>query len=288
MKITVSIYNLEQLNNRISKLDFALLNIPKYSLLYEDLDLDAAISICKKNNKGYIIALNKILHEGDLASYKDLIKKYKDSECLFYVTDLGLANILIKEGLESRTIYNPETMIANYLDLSIYQDLGFNAMAMSEEITLSDLKLSYEKTKAPLFYLGFGYRMMFYSKRHLITTYQKKIGNTDIIENSYLKEEKRNDYYPVIENNNGTMIFRSYLISLIPYFDEINFLKYFHLESFRIDEDTFDNVLDLVYKLNNNIISKDFAIDSINEMNLNIQEGFIFNDSVYQKEVLKK
>ena len=49
MKITCSIYTLKQLNKFAKYIDCAVLNTKKYSLVYEDLDLDKAILFIPDN-----------------------------------------------------------------------------------------------------------------------------------------------------------------------------------------------------------------------------------------------
>ena len=288
MRIVSSIYNLKQLNKFIGYIDSALL-MTQYSLIYEDdFDLDKAISLCLNNNVEPILAINKIMHPNDINEISIFIDKYKDKNILFYASDLGVANIAIKKGIINKFIFNPETMITNYLDLDIYQSYGFKALAMSLEIPINDVKDSYLKTNANMIYQIFGHRLMFYSKRKLISLYEKKNNDSYIKNEMYLREVTRNDYLPVIENKNGTFIYRSYLISLLDNLDKLEFLEYGYLESLYLDDAIYLKVLKIYHSYLNNEISKDKAINLLNELKLNIEDGFTYKDSVYQKEELKR
>ena len=153
---------------------------------------------------------------------------------------------------------------------------------MSLEIPLNDVNNSINDNS--IFYQIFGHRIMFYSNRKLVSLYEEK-ANIKVSNNHlYLKEATRDDYLPIIENENGTMIYRPYCISLLKEKDIISKFKYGYMESLYLDDDIFLKVL-IEYK---NAISKnniDESIANINNLGLNIEEGFTYKDSIYQKEL---
>lgn len=283
MRITTSVYNLKQLNKFIEYIDAAILNNKDTSLIYEDLDLDKAILLCKNNNVLPIIAINKMLYPNDLKFIEGFMSKYKDN--LFLATDIAVYMIAKKIGIVDRVIFDPQTMITNHLDLNEYNDLGFDAVAMSLEIPLSDVNASIEENKNNLFYQIFGHRLMFYSKRKLISLYEEKANIKASRSNLYLKESTRSDYIPTIENLNGTMMYRHYLISLLDNYEIIKKFKYGYLEPLYISDDIFIKVLEIYKQLNDSLISIVDAKIEINKLGLNIQDGFTYQDSVYQKEL---
>ncbi|MCR5231525.1 MAG: U32 family peptidase, partial [Acholeplasmatales bacterium] len=174
MHFATSIYTLEQLNNLKDKIEYAILMQDKTSLNYKDLDLDKALEFCKNNNIKTIIGMDKLFTPTNIDLVSIFFDKYQNLCDYFYITDLGVCNIAIKKKIENKVIFDPKTMVCNSLDLKIYSDLGFRAIGLSSEITIKDLMDIYSKTKANIFYQVFGYRLMFYSKRHLISLYEKK------------------------------------------------------------------------------------------------------------------
>ena len=95
--------------------------------------------------------------------------------------------------------------------------------------------------------------------------------------------EKRKDKYPLLETNLGTYIYRSYQLSLIKHIKELN-LKYAYFESRFIEFDTYLKVLKIYNKYLNDEINLDEAVNYISTLELNIEDGFTYKDSVYQKE----
>ena len=286
MNLVTSIYKIEDINLLKDYLDYALINVPKYSINYKDIDVDKAIKLCDENNIKVILSINRIMHPGDLNNVEELINKYKNNDILFYIADLGVLNILKKYDLLNKTIYNPETMITNYLDLKLYNDMVL-ACGVSNEITLEDLKNMYDKTNSNIFYQGFGLRLMFYSRRKLISLYGNKNNTTYPKENVYLREITRTDYMPIIENEENTLIYRPYYISLLDKLNELKFVKFLYIESFNIDMDLFKDINRIFYESvkNDKLL---YVLPEFNSLKLNIEDGFIYKDSVYQKEELKK
>lgn len=285
MKLAVSIYNLSQLNKRISYIDCAILNTKEYSLIYEEsIDLQKAISICNRSNVTPIIAMNRMVHPNEIAYFESELKKFIDSNVLFLITDIGLANIAKRLNIINRVIFDPQTMITNKCDLALYSSFNFDALSMSLEFPLKDVIESINEVNASLIYQIFGHRLMFYSKRSLISLYEEKANIKTSKNHLLLRESTRDDFIPVIENENGTMMFRSYIISLLKHKNEIDLLKYGYLESTYIDDSIFLKALKIYSAINKNEMELSEALKKLEELNLNINDGFTYKDSVYQKE----
>jgi putative protease len=286
MRLITSIYEKEQLEYLKDSLDLALLESKEASLNYKNLDLDYAISFYMDNHMGIALSMDKIYQPKTIKEAEEFLKKYKDIVDYFYVTDLGVCNLAIKLGIENKIIFDPKTMITNSLDFSIYASYGFHALGISSEITLEDCNTIIHKCNKNSFYQVFGLRLMFYSKRHLISLYSKKNNEEYPKEDVYFREATRSDYFPGFENINGTVMYRSYYISLLKELSQMKDFTYGYLESYRVDNDTVKKVLD-IYK--NAIDGKniDELISEFNSLNLNVEDGFTYKDSVYQKEELK-
>ena len=116
-----------------------------------------------------------------------------------------------------------------------------------------------------------------------MTEYWKKIGSDNLV----LKESTRDDIMPIIENKNGTLVYRSYILNLFKNINQLQFIKYAYLDSLKIDNDKYIKALKCFYDFKNNKISFDEGIDILNSLGLDYEDGFLYKDSVYQKEELK-
>lgn len=282
----VSIYDNESLIKYSPYVDGVILYIPKLAITYFDLDLDNALDYLKDKNKIIILGINKIMHPNDLDMAINFINKYLNYNLLFYVSDIGLMKYARDNNISSRFIYNPETMITNGIDLNLYnEELKPKAISMSLEITIDDFMKATKDFKGNLFYPIFGTHLMFYSNRRLITLYEIKNKETYPKTNLYLRESTRSDLFPIIETEYGTAIYRGYLICYLKYLNELN-LKYEYIESLYINSEVMIEALKCFNEYKRDL---DYtkAINKINSLNLNIEDGFSINDSVYLKEELK-
>lgn len=282
MNIVASVYNISEIEKLNNLATFVLIPVEGFQSS-EGLDVIEAIKLCESYNIKPILKLDAMIHEYMLDSFKETIIKYMNYQVLFYITDLGAAKILIDLGLVDRTIFNPYTLITNHLDAKVYNDLGFNAISMSLEITVNDVIKTINCGINNLFYQVFGHHLMFHSKRMLVSLYEKKENLTIKKDNMHLIEEKRSDKYPLLENKLGTYIYRSYQVSLIKHIKELD-LKYAYFESRFIEFDTYINVLNVYNDYLKDKITLDEAINKLSSLDLHIEDGFTYKDSVYQKE----
>lgn len=284
--ITISIYDNESLELYSDYIDAAILMVKDYAITYQNLDLEKALELCENKNIIPILGINRIMHPSDIDNIIDFINKYHNQNVLFYVSDIGLLEYAKKNNISNKFIYNPETMITNGIDLKMYNNEFMpNAIGMSLEITIEDFIHATKDFDGSLFYQIFGTHLMFYSNRRLISLYEDKNNTKYPHEKLYLKEITRNDLFPIIENDYGTQIYRSYSICYLKYLNQLN-LKYEFIESLYLDKKIMVEVLKIIkaFKFDNDL-SK--AMASIKSLNININDGFSLKDSVYQKEELK-
>ena len=80
---------------------------------------------------------------------------------------------------------------------------------------------------------------------------------------------------PIIENDNGYFVYRSYFISLLDEMKNLSFLKYAYFESLTLKDEELYQVLKS-YKENNG--------DLLGKLNLDIKDGFAYLDTIHVKE----
>lgn len=284
--LTASIYDNEALELYAEYIDSAILMVNNYAITYQNLDLDKAIALCQNKNILPILGINRIMHPNDIDNVIEFIKKYQNQGVLFYVSDLGVLEYAKENNISNLFIYNPETMITNGIDLRLYNEaLSPNAIGMSLEITISDYLHATKGFEGSLFYQIFGTHLMFYSNRKLISLYEDKNNTVYPHDNLYLREATRNDLFPVLENEYGTQIYRSYAICYLEYLSQLN-LKYEFIETLYIDKNIMVEILKAIktFKTDNDLAK---VMATINSLGIDIKDGFSLKDSVYQKEELK-
>lgn len=271
--------NLNEAKNLSPYSDFFLVGVLNYTGVHNHPFFIPELWELKKIKANIILRLDNMVFEKDILGLEELINECKD-DFYYYVSDLGLVELLAENNLIHKTIYDPKTMITNHLDAKYYYDLGLAGVGISNEITLNDAKVSADLNS---FYQVFGYRLMYVSKRKAVKLYLERKNVPYSNQNLKIVEVSRNEAYPIFEDNNGDYIYRDYVINLMKEFKETSF-KYNLLESLLIPETKYLEVCQLYYRLAHNEITTEEALTIFNQLELVAKDGFSYQDSVYQKE----
>ncbi len=276
--ITVNPRNLEEAKILAPYIDCYLIGLedfsPKFLNPFSFSDFKELFNL----NKKIILRLDRLVLEKELNKYLDLIDSLKEYDLLYYITEQGLLNKFIKDKKTNLVIYDPFTMLTNYEDGLTYYNLGLDSISPSLEIPYKDI-LNF---KMPLFYLAFGRRLMFYSKRQLLSLYKEKANLDFSLDNLYIVEEKRDDKYLIFEDE-GTYIYRSYFINNIPLIKENKYIKYHFIDSLSLEPNTY---LEIVKRTKEYLDDKLNILDFnniIKSLNLVIEDGFTYQDTIYIK-----
>lgn len=214
-----------------------------------------------KNNQKMYVLINSFVHEENIsdisAFFKELIKIQVDG---IIINDLTIYVLAKQFQLDHLIIYQPGTFNTDSFSVDYFSQRKILGITLSREITLSEIQqMVGHQSSIEFSLIVHGYLDMFYSKRKLISRYleHKHINGKDIKNNVHLRlneEIRPNDYYPILEDEYGTHIFRSKkLISV----DELKQLKeklhmIFLERIFMSDEEYYDSI-----KLYKNNISKE-------------------------------
>ena len=275
MKLVCNLNNMNELSKLAPYADFILLK-------RELCTLDNLRKI-KAQNLVPILDYSLMVTPFEIEKLTKEIMTFKDEDCLFYITDLGLAHILKEANLITRTIYDPITMLTNSLDVNEYASYGFKALGLSNEITIEDTKNIVLNSVCPLFIQVFGHRLMFHSRRKLTSLYAEKLNVTFEQKNMVIKEATREDYFPIEETKNGTYIYRSYAINMLEKLKELD-IDFIFLNSYRIVFSTYLEVVKIYADYLEDKLNLAEALEKFRSLNVHTEDGFMYTDSVYNKE----
>lgn len=291
MQIISTIKSFSHFKDIVDYTDGVILKNKDFSSYGDTLCYEEMIDVIKyanKHNKKVFLDISVMLYDELLSDVEKYILNTKDYDVYYVYFDIGLYNILKKYNVESSGIYDPKTLITNSLDFNLYSTLNMHALGVSLEIPLCDVLKINEVKESRIWYRVFGYHQMFYSARHLISTYSKfSKTSIELNDNLYLKEETRDDKYPIVQNNHGTTIFRPYVINMIKEANNIKNLDYIYLDSYKITEEVYNKILKLYYDVLYKNTDPIFADSLIKEL-VYTEDGFIYEDSVYVKAEVKR
>lgn len=126
----------------------------------------------------------------------------------FIINDLGLVQYLKKFNVN--VVYDNITLNTNYETLNILSELGISSAVLGREITLEEINEISERTNINTIVHIQGMFPIFSSIRKLVENYEKAKNMTVSKEELSLLQRDRDAKYPIIENNNGVIMFSSY------------------------------------------------------------------------------
>lgn len=232
MKIAVTPFSVSSIKN-LSKAgaDIFILGNEKYAnrLVYSfsTMEITEAKNVTTLLGKELYINVNIIVHNNDLEemeTFLNFVKEIGVDGIIF--GDLGVYMIAKRLEIETKLIYNPETLNTNYYDTHFWNKKGIKGLTISKEITLDDINEICDKKQTEISIVGHGHLNMFHSRRPLIENFFKytKEEYNKFINNRNLRivEEIRNEAYPIFQDVHGTHIFRE---KALESYQEIGILK---------------------------------------------------------------
>jgi putative protease len=250
MRLVARLKNLNEIEKLINlRVDCFLVDTP-LAIRAINKDLFNHLDKIKSFGKDIYLLINKMIHEDDIENAKEILEIAKEIGVSgIVVGDITLMVLADEFGLKNKVIYQPGTMNTSSFDNEYFFLKQIKGITISKEITLEEIKKIFENKKTELSLVGHGYLDMFYSKRKLISNYfiYKSNDKKNIVDNDSfkLKEEMRPDsFYPILEDEAGTHIFRDKALNSFAEFNELKMgLDDFFIERiFMSDEEYYDSI----------------------------------------------
>lgn len=232
-----------------------------------------------KNIKIYI-SLNKNMFNKDLKELTNFLKevdKLNIDGIFFY--DLSILNIAKNINLKTNLVWNQNYFVNNYETCNYYYDKDIKYGVISNEITKEEIEKLVKNTKMNMFINVFGYQMMSYSKRKLISNYFRFIKNINLKKCHKLIENSRT--FIIKEEKYGTCFLSDYVLCYVDYLNYFNNIgiKGIILNEDNIEKDKFLNIIK-IYK--DSIYSKDLNFNKIKQIVPNVSIGFLNKKTIFK------
>lgn len=231
-----------------------------------NLNINQIKKIKKQTDKEIFIKIDKNIFNKDLEKLKQNlieIDKLNINGIMFY--DLSVMSIAKNLNLKTPLIWNQNYFVTNYKTCKYYEKEGIQGAVISSEITKEEILEIRKNTKLTLFVNIFGYQMMAFSKRKLITNYFKYLKKKNLKKKNYIIEKDKK--YRIIETKEGTIILSDKILNGIKYKQlfEDNNINYLILDQTMIKDRSFLKTLDII----NNNKQEEIPIENTDELFLN-------------------
>ncbi|XMB85154.1 U32 family peptidase [Mycoplasmatota bacterium WC44] len=234
-------------------------------------------------NKNVYVNLDRVIHEDELDKLESFLNELKKINVDgIYFSDLSIFTISEDLGLIDKLIYNPGTLVTNYVDVQFYLTLGIKRVCLSREITLEDINEIMNHTK-DVEVIIHGKLNMFYSKRKLLTnffSYTKQ----KIEKKGHLIEEIRDEKYPIIEDETGTHIFQGNTLNSFKELSEFNDITV-RIDGYLFDQEYVEDVLNIYNEIRNGMNSSEaFNNYSVKYDSDELFSGYYYKETNYMKK----
>ena len=162
------------------------------------------------------VLLNRLYRETELTDLQEILNRLADvrPERIWFADPAVLS--LCDAALRSRLVYRPETLMTSCADIRFWEETGIRGVSVSPLLTAEELYRIAESEPGAEFVIH-GHLLMSVSARKLLSSWAEQYDKTLPDEALFLREETRNDRYPIKETAHGTMIFTDYVLESFDY-----------------------------------------------------------------------
>lgn len=192
---------------------------------FTNKDLENGIEYCHKHEKKSNITVNIVPHNDDLKGFEEYISYlYKIGADALIVADAGAIEIIKETVPDIRIHLSTQANTTNYHTANFWYKQGVNRIVLARELTFVEIEEIIKKTPKDLEFETFvhGAMCISYSGRCLLSSfmtgrYSNKGDCAQPCRWKYnLVEEKRpGEYFPIVEDDEGTFIFNSKDLCLV-------------------------------------------------------------------------
>lgn len=232
-----------------------------------------------KNIKIYIL-IDKNMFNKDLEKLtKFLINVDNLNLDGIFFYDLGIYYIKEKYNLKTPLVWNQNYFVNNYETCNYYYSKGIKYGVISNEITKEEIEKIVKNTKMNMFINTFGYQMMSYSKRKLVSNYFKFLKKINFKKQHKLIENKRT--FIIKEEKCGTCFLSDYVLCYVNY---LNYFKSIGVKGIILNEELIDKdiFLNIIKMYKENIDDENNYYDKIKKLIPNIDLGFLNTKTIYK------
>lgn len=211
-KVLININNLNEIEEyrKIGISNF-LFAVSEFSIGYNTFDLsiipdDAYILINRVFDCALVDSLKKV--QDELTRFKGIVYE-----------DIAVFNIFKDTNLE--LIWFQNHFQTNYESINFWLENGCTSAVISNEITESEIMTILNNSIKPLVLNVFGKNQIMYSRRTLLTNFNK-YNELDDYNDMILKESHTNNNFLARENNYGTIIYNNTYFNYVPLMNKID------------------------------------------------------------------
>ena len=145
MKVLCTLKSFDAFNEIKSLCDGIVITNELVSSRYDNsFSKDEISQIIKKCNTARMevyLLMNAIFTDNDIMVAMEFINEFKETNLHYIFGDLGVYMLLKEAGISKKGVYNPNTLIANYMDFEFWKPYKIRGLFPTLEIPLEDVRV---------------------------------------------------------------------------------------------------------------------------------------------------
>ncbi|MDT2012300.1 peptidase U32 family protein [Carnobacterium divergens] len=203
--------------------DFYGLRLPTS---FKKEELSEIVRLAHKDNVKVCVAVNAIMHNDRIDFVPDYLRFLADIGVdRIAVGDPGIIHILKTKDIKLPYVYDAQILVTSAKQINFWVQRGAVGAVLAREVTYEELKIIAPQVTVPTEMLVYGATCIHQSKRPLVENYFnfiKKDEDTSKERGLFISEPKKTDtHYSIYEDINGTHIFATNDINLLPELDKL-------------------------------------------------------------------
>lgn len=194
-------------------------------------DIAEGIKFAHERGRKVYVTLNIVPHNEDLEGLEEYVTQlYNINTDAVIVSDPGMFSIIKKTVPELTIHLSTQASVTNYETINFWYDLGIRRVVLARELSLGEITEIVKNIPKDMEIETFvhGAMCMSYSGRCLMSNYMtgRDANRGDCAHScrykySVVEEKRPGEYFPVVEDENGTFIFNSKDLCMIEHIPEL-------------------------------------------------------------------
>ena len=192
-------------------------------------ELKEGTEFIHKRNKKIYVTVNMIPHNEDLEGLDEYLHQLEEIGVdALIISDPGVLKIIRDENIDIELHLSTQANAVNYASVAFWKEMGMKRIILARELSKDEIKDIREKTDVSLEMFVHGAMCISYSGRCLLSNYfvnrdanRGKCAHSCRWKYHLVEEERPGEYYPIVEDKNGTHIMNSKDLCLIEHIPEV-------------------------------------------------------------------
>ncbi|WP_163969339.1 peptidase U32 family protein [Oceanobacillus halotolerans] len=235
-------------------------------------EMEEITTFAHLNGKKVTVAVNAIMHNDRIDKVVPYVQSLIDIGVdAITVGDPGVIHLIQSNNLKIPYIYDAQTLVTSAKHINFWAKRGATGAVLAREITHEELKSIGENVVVPAEVQVYGATCIHHSKRPLVENYYNFTQTAKPEENDlYVSEPKKPEtHYSIYEDINGTHVFNTDDINLMPFIRQLRDanLTHWKLDGIYTPGDNFVQIARLFVKAKQAIAENQLTDDVIQQLN---------------------